>query len=213
MAGSEPRLRLRAWLRLLGSTVCGLMPGSRGWSSVRGLPGVWLGGRALPVGEAVSPSALAVRRSFIRHYWPVHTDKLWGVGPFAGRARWGGPGILALPVGGFPGVHISYLRHESLASLGGYLHFAPMGHWLWFGTAKQRNVPIRALLRFGNVKLKNVKVASVVVGAVLGRALLVGVALFFVTEKLESPPPTPARMGMVLCCLLVYSGDTSVADW
>ena len=81
-----------------------------------------------------------------------------------------------------------------------------MGHWLWFGTAKQRNVPIRALLRFGNVKLKNVKVASVVVGAVLGRALLVGVALFFVTEKLECPPPTPARMGMVLCCLLVYSG-------
>jgi hypothetical protein len=36
-----------------------------------------------------------------------------------------------------------------------------MGHGLWFGTAKQRNVPIRALLRFGNVKLENVKVASV----------------------------------------------------
>jgi hypothetical protein len=35
-----------------------------------------------------------------------------------------------------------------------------MGHWLWFGIAEQRNVPIRALLRFGNVKLKNVKVAS-----------------------------------------------------
>ncbi|KGE86760.1 hypothetical protein IX84_20060 [Phaeodactylibacter xiamenensis] len=63
--------------------------------------------------------------------------------------------------------------------------------------------PIRA---FGNVK-----VASVVVGAVLGRASLVGVALFFVTEKLESPPPTPARMGMVLCCLLVYSGGPAFA--
>ena len=43
----------------------------------------------------------------------------------------------------------------------GYQHFAPMGHWLWIGTVEQRNVPIRALLRFGNVKLENVKVASV----------------------------------------------------
>ena len=47
-----------------------------------------------------------------------------------------------------------------MLGLGCYLHFAPMGHGLWFGTAKQRNVPIRALLRFGNVKLENVKVAS-----------------------------------------------------
>jgi hypothetical protein len=45
-----------------------------------------LGFRAVLVGLAVSPGALAVRRSFIRQYWPVHTDKLWEVGPFAGRA-------------------------------------------------------------------------------------------------------------------------------
>jgi hypothetical protein len=41
--GVSARLRLRAWLRLLGSTVCGLMPGSEGWSSGLGLPGRWLG--------------------------------------------------------------------------------------------------------------------------------------------------------------------------
>ena len=42
-----PRLRLRAWLRLLGSTVCGLLPGSEGWSSGGGLKaGVPLGGGA-----------------------------------------------------------------------------------------------------------------------------------------------------------------------
>jgi hypothetical protein len=45
------------------------------------------------VGVAGSPGALAVRRSFktpvyIRMDWPVRTDKLWGVGPFAGRASW-----------------------------------------------------------------------------------------------------------------------------
>jgi hypothetical protein len=67
-----------------------------------------LGVRALPVGVAVSPGALAVRRSFIRQYTSVragpygqvhtdksiragpygqvHTDRLWGVGSFAGRA-------------------------------------------------------------------------------------------------------------------------------
>jgi hypothetical protein len=41
----------------------------------------------------------------------------------------------------------------------------------------------------------------------------VGVALFFVTEKVESPPPTPARMGMVLCWVLVYSGGHERCRW
>ena len=40
---------------------------------------LWL--RALPVGVAASPGALAVRRSLKRQYWPV-----WEVGPFDGRA-------------------------------------------------------------------------------------------------------------------------------
>ncbi len=50
------------------------------------------------------------------------------------RAGRGLPGRVlgrALPVGVSLGFHISYLRHESLAMLGGYRHFAPMGHWLW----------------------------------------------------------------------------------
>ena len=31
------------------------------------------------------------------------------------------------------GFYISYLRHEALVGLGGYLYLAPMGHWLWWG--------------------------------------------------------------------------------
>jgi hypothetical protein len=47
----------------------------------------------------------------------------------------------------------------------GVTYILPLtGHGLWFGAVKQRNVPIRALLRFGNVKLENVKVASVAGG-------------------------------------------------
>jgi hypothetical protein len=63
---------------------------------------VFLGGglgRAVLVGVAGTPGALAVRRSFIRQYWPAHTDKLWEVGPFAGRAFWDGLRIRALPCG------------------------------------------------------------------------------------------------------------------
>jgi hypothetical protein len=59
-----------------------------------------------------------------------------------------------------------------------------MGHWLWFGIAEQRNVPIRALLRFGNVKLKNVKVASGAVGAVLEGDL---VGMKFVLKPIALP--------------------------
>ena len=84
-----------------------------------------LGFRALPVGVAGSPGALAVRRSFIRQYWPV-----WEVGSFAGRA-WRGIG-----------------------------HGHGHGHLL---------------------------------------------------KKVEFPPPTPARIVMVLCWVMVYSGGPAVA--
>jgi hypothetical protein len=114
--------------------------GGQAGSSGLGLPGVWLGGercRWVRLSRpALSPSDVV----------------LYGVGPFAGRARWGGPGILALPVGGSPGFHISYLRHEAWVGLWSYRHFAPMGHWLWWvcwGGVLGRALPLGYTLRVG----------------------------------------------------------------
>jgi hypothetical protein len=36
---------------------------------------------------------------------------------------------------------------------------------------------------------------------------------FLIMEKVKSPPPTPARMGIVLCWLLVFSGGHQQCRW